>query len=486
MPNHSNPIITMRRSTNYRAVAVIALLAIGGCDDGLTGVNDNPNAPTTVDSRYLLPNAITGAVGSTLGSNLHMDLTALWVQQYAESQYSTEDSYDLSDSKVQGIWNSFYSGPLEDLHQVIGQGEEANQPNVSAVGRILQAWTISIVTDLWGDVPYSEALRGMEEGGTTTPVFDTQESIYNAMFADLAAAPGTMDPGGTVIEDGDLIYRGDLAKWELFANSLRMRLAMHLSEVDATRAAQEFAAAYAAGGFTSNADNAQLNYVGDGTWDYPINAYERDRDDHAISAAMVDTLKALSDPRLPLYAKANVYGTYAGMPNGYDDVPFRHDSVSRIGLPFSSATTPAVIMSYAELLFLQAEAAERDWISGDPAELYKQAITANMEWNGISQDAIDSYLAQATVSYAGGASGLRQIAIQKWIALYGNGPEAYVEWRRTGYPNLESGPHAKNDGIIPVRLPYPTVEQALNGANLGQAVANQGGASLNSPLWWDK
>jgi hypothetical protein len=295
-----------------------------------------------------------------------------------------------------------------------------------------------------------------------------------------------MDPSGTVIEDGDLIYQGDLVKWGQFANSLRMRLAMHLSEVDADRAEQEFAAAYAAGGFTSNADNAQLNYVGDGTWDYPINAYERDRDDHAISAAMVDTLKSLSDPRLPLYAKANVYGTYAGMPNGYDDVPFRHDSVSRIGLPFTSATTPAVIMSYSELLFLQAEAAERGWISGDPAELYKQAITANMEWNGISQGEIDSYLAQGAVSYAGGTSGLRQIALQKWIALYGNGPEAYVEWRRTGYPNLKAGPHAKNDGVIPVRLPYPTVEQALNGANLAQAVSQQGGASLNSPLWWDK
>jgi hypothetical protein len=476
----------MRRSIRYGAVAVIALLATSGCDNGLTGVNDDPNSPTAVDARYLLPNAITGAVGLTLGTNLHMDLTALWAQQYAESQYNTEDRYDLADSKVQGIWNGYYSGPLEDLHQIIVQGQETSRPNVAAVGMILQAWTMSVVTDLWGDVPYSEALRGVDEGGTTTPTFDSQQSIYDAMFADLAAAPGMMDASGTVIEDGDLIYQGDLVKWGQFANSLRMRLAMRLSEVDEDKAAQQFAAAFAAGGFASNADNAQLNYVGDGTWDYPINAYERDRDDHAISATLVDTLKSLADPRLPLYAKANVYGTYAGMPNGYDDVPFRHDSVSRIGAPFTSATTPAVIMSYAEVLFLEAEAAERGWISADPADLYARAITANMEWNGIPQGDIDAYLAQSAVAYAGGADGLRQIAVQKWIALYGNGPEAYSEWRRTGYPNLVAGPDAINNGDIPVRLPYPTVEQALNGAHLGQAVASQGGASLNNPIWWDK
>ncbi len=489
MPNNSNPVISMIRSVicgAAAAAAAAALAALGACDDGLTGVNHNPNAPTSVDARYLFPNAITGAVGSTLGTNLHMDVTALWAQHYAESQYSTEDSYNVSDSKIQGIWNGFYSGPLEDLHQMVRQGEEQNKPNVSAVGKIFQAWTMSIVTDLWGDVPYTEALRGMEEDGTTTPVFDTQQSIYNSLLADLAAAPAMMDPSGSVIDDGDLIYGGDLDRWTRFANSLRMRLAMHLSEVDPSTAAQEFAAGYAAGGFTSSDDDAQLNYVGDGTWDYPIFAYELDRDDHAVSATMVDTLKSLSDPRLPLYAKANVYGTYAGAPNGYDDVPFRHDSVSRIGATFTSATTPAVLMSYAEVLFLEAEAAERGWISADAGDLYEQAITANMERNGVAQDDIDSYLGQAEVAYAGGDAGLRQIALQKWIALYGNGPEAYTEWRRTGYPELQAGPDAINGGVIPVRLPYPSVEQALNGANLSQAISNQGGASLDDPLWWDK
>lgn len=478
---------TMKRFITCWAMPVLALVAVTGCENGLTGVNDNPNAPTAVDARYLLPNAITGAVGLALGSNLHMDLTALWAQHYAESQYNTEDRYDLADSKVSGIWSSFYAGPLEDFHQIVQQGRASNRPNVTAVGMIMQAWTFSIVTDLWGDVAYSEALQGIEDGASLTPKYDPQSAIYDAMLADLATAGDLLDESAPALTNADLIYHGDVGKWRRFANSLRMRLAMRLSNVDPTKAQQEFAAAYAAGGFTSNDDNAQLEYPGDGTWDYPIFAYQRSRDDHAISATLVDTLQSLADPRLPVYAKANKYGTYAGMPNGSDNPPFRLDSVSRIGTYFASATTPAVLMSYAEVLFLEAEAAERGWITDKTAaELYDAAITASMQVYGIPQTAIDSYLAQPAVAYAGGADGFRQIGVQKWIALYGNGPEAYAEWRRTGYPNLTPGPDALNGGRIPVRLPYPTLEQALNGANLSEAVNRQGGASLNDPVWWDK
>jgi hypothetical protein len=480
-------MITMKKTITFWAVPVVALIALAGCDSGLTGVNEDPNNPTSVDATYLLPNAITGAVGSTLGTNLHMDLTALWVQHYAEDQYSTEDRYDLADSKVSGIWSDFYAGPLEDLHQIIEQGQTANKPNVAAVGLILRSWTFSILTDLWGDIGFSEASQGTDEGGALTPKYDAQSEVYDSLLADLTVAPTLMNTTTPVITSGDLLYGGDLDKWTRFANSLRMRLAMRLSNADPAKAQQEFAAAYAAGGFTSNDDNAQLIYAGDGTWDYPIFDYQKSRDDHAISATMVDTLKSLSDPRLALYANENSDGNYAGMPNGYDDShAIRLDTISRLGTYFASATTPAVLMSYGELLFLEAEAAERGWISGNAADLYDQAITASMQQLGIDQGAIDAYLAQPRVAYAGGADGLRQIALQKWIALFGNGPEAYAEWRRTGVPNLVAGPDAYNDGRIPVRLPYPTIEQALNGANLAEAISRQGGDDMNQPVWWDK
>ena len=477
----------MKFSIKLWALPVIAVLVASGCDGNLTGVNDDPNSPTKVDARYLLPNAITGGVGLALGSNLNMDLAGLWAQHYAESQYSTEDRYDLTDSKVSPIWSAFYSGPLEDLHQIVQQGQDSKRPNVTAVGLTLQAWTFNIVTDLWGDIGYTEALRGTEAGGSKTPKYDAQSAVYNAMLADLASVGGMIDESTPVITDGDLIYKGDLDKWVKFANSLRMRLAMRLSKVDANKAKQEFAAAYAAGGFTDNADNAQLNYVGDGTWDNPIYTYQNSRKDHAISATLVDTLKSLADPRLPFYAAKQKDGAYIGMPNGWDETHnIKQDSVSRIGAAFASPNSPAVLMSYAEVLFLEAEAAERGWITGNAGTLYNAAITAHMTQLGIPASAITAYIAQSAVAYTPGAAGLQKIAVQKWIALYGNGPEAYAEWRRTGYPNLVAGADNLNGGVIPRRLLYPTIESALNNANLQEAVSRQGGAGLNNRVWWDK
>jgi hypothetical protein len=229
---------------------------------------------------------------------------------------------------------------------------------------------------------------------------------------------------------------------------------------------------------------AVLLFVDNGVDVHPIFGYERNRDDHSISATMVDTLKALNDPRLPVYARPNSFGEYVGTLNGdMSDPPLTE--VSRIGTYFSSADSPATIMSLAEVLFLRAEAAERGWAGGDPGQLYAEAITASMSELGIAQGAIDTYLAQPDVQYQGGQGGLRQIWLQKWITLFGNGPEAYAEWRRTGVPELVAGPDAINDGLIPVRLPYPDREKSLNREAVEAAIARQGGATLNSSLWWD-
>jgi hypothetical protein len=142
-------------------------------------------------------------------------------------------------------------------------------------------------------------------------------------------------------------------------------------------------------------------------------------------------------------------------------------------------------MSYSEVLFLKAEAAERGWMAGDAAALYEEAIRVGMTRVGVQEADIDAYLAQPAVQYLGGEAGLNQIWLQKWILLFGNGPEAYAEWRRTGCPELQAGPDAINDGLIPVRLPYPDRERSLNREAVEEAIARQGGATLNSRLWWD-
>ena len=460
-------------------------LAVSGCDKGLTDLNRNPNSPDRAAPEYLFANATEAAISRAFGAGIHMDITGLWVQHFAEHRFSVEDSYVISDATVNTHWSSFYAGPLQDFTEAIELAEEAERPDAAAMGRIMKAWTFHIVTDLWGDIGYSEALQGRDPAAGNTPAYDPQEDVYMALLDELETAQGALGAGGLSLGSGDLLYKGDVAKWKKFANSLRLRLSMRLSAALPGVAQQEFVDALADGVMTSNADNAILTYIEGGTTAHPIFTYERNRDDHSVSKTIIDTLASFADPRLPIYAKPTAAGTYVGMQNGSTTQPAL-TAVSHIGTLFSKANAPAYVMTYAEVLFLQAEAAERGWITADAGALYTQAIRASMELVGVPAAAITTYLGQAKVQYAGGAAGLTQIALQKWIALYGNSVEAYAEYRRTGQPMLVGGPNAQNGRVIPVRLPYPARELSLNRENYEAAQARQGGATLNSPVWWDR
>jgi hypothetical protein len=474
----------MRTQPKLRMAAVLVVTAIlGGCGD-LTDLNVNPNEPVDVGAEFLLPTAVIDAVYQTHGAYLNMDMVGLWVQYYAEHQYTVEDVFEISDASISSRWSSFYADPLRNLWEVIQQGESQNRPNVIAAGTILEHWIIQVVTDLWGDAGYTEALLGRDSRPDMSVPYDTQEDIYDGILDHLAAAAAMIDPNGAAITSGDLLYGGDMNRWKLFANSLRLRAAMRLSEVDPARGKTEFASALSAGVLGSNEDNAVVKYFDDGVSVHPIYAYERSRNDHSISKTMVDTLRSLADPRLPIYAQPNQVGEYTGTPNGSMENPLA-STVTKVGTYFSSPASTAVIMGYAEVLFLQAEAAHRGWIAGDPGALYREAITAAMSELGLAQSAIDVYLDGPAVAYEGGAVGLQQIQLQKWIALFGNGPEAYAEWRRTGVPNLVAGPDALNDGRIPIRLEYPERERTLNRVEVEKAITRQSGATLNTPVWWD-
>lgn len=478
------------RNTLRAAAPAALLLGAAACDQGLATLNENPNQPETAAAEYLFTNAVEAAVGRATGDGLNMDLTGLWVQHYAESRFSEQDRYDLGDATVQGHWTAFYAGPLQDLSEVVEKGRAEGRPNVQAMGMIMRAWTFQLVTDLWGDVGYSQALRIREPGADSRVAYDPQAEVYAGIQRELRDAAGMLTSSGARMGAADILYGGDPEKWRRFANSLRLRAAMRLSDATPGPAALEFADALADGVFTSNADNAVLWYLANGTNGHPIYEYENiPRIDHAISSTMVDTLARLNDPRLPFYAKPNSAGQYRGeLPGDTRDQPL--NSISRIGAWFARADAPSYVMTYAEVLFLQAEAAERGWIPGNAAALYQAAIRAHLTQFNIANDAftdipaaaIDAYLAQPRVQYAG----LQSIALQKWIALYGNGPEAYAEWRRMDGPALTPGRDALNERRIPTRLPYPVSEQSLNGENHAAAVTRQGGASLNHRVWWDR
>ena len=472
-----------------RTLVAGVVFALAACDSGLTEVNQDPNAPTDVGAQFLLPQSIRSPVERAFGGGQMLSHTAIWPQHAVQIQYPDEEEGIVRASRMQTYWNDYYRNPLKDIQTVIEKGQESGSGNVEGVGRIWKSWVFHLVTDLWGDVPYSEALTLGKEGGTTTPTYDTQSDVYAGLLADLAAGASLLGSGAD-FGSGDILYGNDFTKWRKFANSLRMRLAMRLSEVDPTAARAEFVAAYGAGAFTSNDDNAMLEWPGS-PYRNPLFENWQGRDDHGVSATLVDTLKALNDPRLELYAEpAAEDGEYRGLQNGDITPELSLAWYSRIGNNWRAdgAETPTPIMTFAEVSFLAAEAAARGWISEDAATLYEQGIRASMTQydadNTPTSAEIDAYLAGPAVVYDAGR-GLEQILLQQWIGLFMNGSEAWSHVRRIGVPNLQAGPDLTLSRI-PVRFTYPDLEQSLNKDNLDAALARQGGGlDLVDLLWWD-
>jgi len=458
----------------FKAVPALALLAALGCDEGLTEINRNPNEPEDVPAANLLGNAIMDAIGGAYGSHgvwFGMYLSNLWSQHLAQPTYADEDDYIPRPAQENGVFENAYVGPLADLAVVRRMAEASGDDNLDAVANALMQWQFQILTDVYGNIPYSEALKGQEN---PSPAYDTQQQVYDGIFMNLAAAAAQIDPGASVDwGDGDFLYGGDVEKWRKFINSLRMRAAMRLSEVDPARAQAEFVAAYNAGGFTSNADNAVMPWGTSGPSRNPIHVHFTGRPlaDFAVSKAIVDTLQNHDDPRLPFYADPALNsGEFVGLPNGTEpeELGLTPADFSAISAWYRRPDAPSFVMTYSEILFLQAEAAERGWIAANPQELFEAGIRANMQQFGIPDAEINSYIAARPYE------GLPSIYTELWVALFLNGNEAWSLVRRTEQPALTPSVGDR----IPNRLSMSPNEALYNPDNYVPT-------SIFDPLWWD-
>jgi len=492
-----------RASSGFRGLVAVSILALlmGACDKGLTSLNKNPNDPENVPVANILPNAIRSGVNQLMGVGWQLRLTGLWPQLYAEIQYPDEDRYIVRPSAIQAYWDGLYVNSLEDFQRIITKsGAAGGNPNYAAIATIMKSWEFASASDVWGDMPYTDALEG-DSTGNFKPAYTPQQDIFNDILTKLAGVSSMMssDPLDAVDASSDLIYGGDLSKWVKFANSLRLRYAMQIVNADPTKAEQEFTAAWSdpGGVIMSNDDNAEFRYLPSYPNDNPWHEDWRSRDDYAMSATLIDTLKSLNDPRLTYYAEPTDSGpTYQGMPNGIPNDAPKLKAVSRIGNYWrANPNGTFVIMGASEVMFLAAEAAERGWIAGNPATYYQDAIRLDMtkykatagSYTPYASDAdIATYLAQPRIQYAGGQAGLDQIHLQMWISFFGNANEAYATWRRSGIPQLAIAANNKQDAI-PVRLPYADLEQSLNHDNWQAAVTAQGLTDgFSTPVWWDK
>jgi len=503
------------RSFGLASLGAVVLLGVSACDpDKLTKVNEDPNNPTSAPPQAVFTYAARVAMQRWFGSNpTNMRGPVLTAQHLAQVQYPDEDAYLRLDGTVtNGSFIFSYAQELKNFQAVIDVAKPDEQEMLWGPAQVMRSLIFGYITDVWGDVPYSQALKGDAAEATLLPAYDAQKDIYTGLFADLAEAATAMGAGPsaasalTPVGAADPIFAGNRLKWQRFANSLRARHAMRLANVDPTTARTQLNAAISAPGglIASNADNAQMVWPGDGVYDNPWAANNRTRDDHRLSDRLMNEMLPVNDPRVPVYAQPTLANAnvYAGMPNALTAAQAATYSLtsSRPGRVFyannrfcagctglTGARFPSFVLTYAEVSFILAEAAERGWIAGSAAAYYEQGIRASMaQWGVTDAVAINSFVAVPAIAYQGGTPGLRQIALQKWIALFGDGVSAWSEWRRTCIPETVKPGPAAVIGTVPRRYQYSTRDHSVNATEVDAAVSRQGADNFTTRMYWDK
>ena len=459
-------------------IGLLTCLFLAGCTKFDEDININPNVPSQASGTQLIANAELSLPG--LSSSPQGEFLA---QFLSETQYPTASLYPEGGTSFYGL----YQGPLMNLQAVL------DAPNLStldgpinnqlAVAKILKAYYMWHITDRWGDVPYTEALKGADD---FTPAYDTQESIYNNLFLLLEEADNMMVAGNIT---NDIIYSGDINKWKRLGNTIRLLMALRISNVNPEKGKTEFNKALTAGIMTANTDNLVFKHLLDANnQGYWFGEVSRGREWWALSETLVNYLKPIGDPRLPVYGNPTKtssefiglkYGTTTGLPNV--------TNYSLLGTAITKQDAPVYLVTYAQALFAKAEAAKLGWIAGGDTEAeanYNAAITASVQqWTG-STTAATALLQKLEVKY-NPANAIEQIATQRWIHLFMNGYEAWAEWRRTGYPNNLVSP----GGVaVPTRQSYIAAESFNNTENYNTAVQRQfnGKENIYGKVWWDK
>lgn len=501
-------------------MAVVSTITIS-CTSGFEDANENPNSIST-DVNLHAYNFFEPILYRT--ASQWLNYTWYWNDELIQFTAFTggttreEHRYKISDQDWKGVWN-FYSGYANDDMQMIKQAENDGDASLHAIGLTLKVLLMSNLTDMYGDIPYSQAFKISE--GVSKPVFDSQEEVYKEMFADLDSA-NTIYNTHPVFQKASLdgMYNGDMSKWQKFNNSLYLRLICRISGRSEMEPAKLFAhildnpAQYPI--FTSNDDNATVHFKSTDPYrsffaDYSENDFTsagRKLTQQLIKMTVEYNAKnteIYEDPRLAIWGKkAKKYTTWKGTVSGCTSEEQNKVDIGTSWLNtevFCRDEMPADYMDYAEVNFILCEAAYKGLISGGEAKAktyYEAGITASMQkWGAlgqfsatpvtITQSDIDTYLASPLGSWDSNPNKEELIANQKYLALFFVGMEAYHEYRRTGYPILTIGAGTLNDHILPTRFAYPTVTMATNSENANAALKRMGGANdMKTPVWWSK
>lgn len=492
---------TLKIKHNIRATYfILTLLTLTtACD--LEEANVNPQASSTAPRSSVLSSAEV-ALSFTVGINAILPNT--WVQQFsgANGDAAPNDNYRINATYFNSVWDGLYVNVLQELEIIKKAGAADNSPYYIGIAKVLNAYTYGTLTDLFGDIPLTDALKGQE---VRNPHYDSQELVYAYINQELDEAIIELSKplsSFTTVAPGndDVIYKGNIANWLAAAYTLKARYALHLSKVDKVKAATQALAALYKGatyrGIAANSSDLQLVFGAATTNANPFWQQQTFRPNWvALGRSFVNLLngnsvtddplkpETLPDPRRAAFAtqspanSGKYRGSVAGIPGAF----------SLIGPACAASTAPVILTSFVEAKFIEAEARLILDEQAAAQDALTQAITASFDKFAIAGDTNATapkraaYLAAKATLTGDFDADLEAIITQKYIALFTN-PEVFTDYRRTGYPAhipAVGGTTANNpNGLIPRRVPYPVGEKALN--------PNTPEANYQTPrLWWD-
>lgn len=502
-------------------LSLFVLLAwMSACDKGFDQLNINPTAALTLNPLFTFNNAMLNT--SFPGSTLVFEHPIVQQMFSPNSGVLAGGNFNVDNrgptGPNAGLWQRYYRDVMRYLVDVLNQTKaDPNRANLYQMARIWKVYVSMVLTDSYGDIPYTEAGVGYISGNLT-PKYDPQQAIYEDIIKELTEASAALDAAKPT-EAGEITYGGNIVRWKRFGYSLLLRAGMRLTKVNPALAQSTVQKAVAGGVIQVNADNAVIrndanyqNLVGS-----TLNSTEAAN--YYLTRYLVDYLRSTADPRL-----ASIAVRYIGAKSGPEQTAARanRDPTVQIGMPlgFDNGTIPAqatadklasfydysqldrtrmgklaaptFLVTCAQTQLLLAEAAQRGWVTGNAADFYNAGVTAHMQQLGdydatslVSAANITAYLQQNPYV---AARGLELINTQYWLAAFLNGPEVFANFRRSGFPALKPNPYPGKEikGDFIRRLSYPDLEISVNQAKLSEAVSRQGPDNLDTRVWWDK
>ncbi len=464
-------------------LSVVIVLTSCKSDEQYENLNRDPKNPTQVAADFLFNSATKSLIDQMTQINVNRNSFRFFAQYNTTTTYTEEPNFDLVTRTIPGYhWSEMYRDVLLDLQtsKEVAMADAtlsgAEQTARVSQAEVLMIYTFQQMVDTWGDIPYSEAL-----GDIALPKYDDAATIYSDLITRLTATISGLSGSG--YSGSDQLYGGNSAGWVKFANSLLIRLGNRLVDVNPSLAQSTILAGYSGGAFTSNADNATIQYEGTTPNTNPVwvDIVQSGRSDHIPANTIVDFMNNLDDPRRAVYFDDNLgAGVYVG---GNFGTVASFASHTHFGAAVYEATNPASLLDYSEVSFYLAEAALEGWSVGGTAEQhYNNGIMASFDNWGASD--LATYMANPDVAWATApGTDKEKIGNQLWIAMYNRGFEGFTAWRRYDTPTLQLPVDQGNP--LPYRYTYPIDEQNLNEDNWTAGSTAIGGDSQQTKLFWD-